>query len=811
MKMHIRRAVTFLGLIGAIANTAFASKFVIVLHTSEGWRLQGAEKIAINGKVKIRRGEGAKPEVGLDAYRRLPQEVPGSAPLRLHRGGYLVERSGAAWNPIFPDGANFKGSATAQSLWSSAQVVYQVDKTTKDQAFRSADVFAILPGTATPAEAAVVMLSDEANFRGLGESTPAEAFDDRMAMLVGIAGVADASALDKLKGMLATAMTTAIQRSGNGNGRFAEITQGLRFAEVSEKAFPADPQQTTLRNTLREKKAWVDQRIAIVKAFSAGGEWDPLIDKYGDFEQYDEAFADLRQLHDKSFKESEAFHTVEARRLYGESLSSCAPALEHLKLARVRNPGSRELETLQRTMRIACSNVGEKLPRKPLTRAELIQIQTALTLSDSYLTDNKFREVEAEIATAESVRADWPSVVLARAKLLRAQRAYPQAIEMLDRYDNLPFQLTDEEVRDGTTLRTRITYEVTSGRDTARTETTKSETEGDYIAALKQARAGLQFDPNDPELLYSAGLDAAITRNAKDARQFWQDYLAASQSLSAESKRRSEVQNLLGEISVEPKAPAGMPNWFSNSNVAPGLMYDPVSLAPNFHPSEAKASGKEATLFDWRDGVLLSVKTTSLLPKRAAPAASFYFDYFPGHKGVRRVATEPFDEKADPGLPKLTADGAVGAGKGTYVALFSDPAVNPFLVEKLTGKRVATIVAGNPWFQPFVWTEVHSFLAEYDAEGRVKSAKPLNARGGAKTLDFVWAGNKLISIGERAGDYKREMKYDGDRLMGETVQYRGKTSKIGYKYNGGRLIEADCDVDFSLDQKSRHVVFGTDK
>jgi len=40
------------------------------------------------------------------------------------------------------------------------------------------------------------------------------------------------------------------------------------------------------------------------------------------------------------------------------------------------------------------------------------------------------------------------------------------------------------------------------------------------------------------------------------------------------------------------------------------------------------------------------------------------------------------------------------------------------------------------------------------------------------------------------------------------VTFRGKSSKISYKYNGGRLAEADCDSDFSLDGRSRHVAFG---
>jgi hypothetical protein len=317
----------------------------------------------------------------------------------------------------------------------------------------------------------------------------------------------------------------------------------------------------------------------------------------------------------------------------------------------------------------------------------------------------------------------------------------------------------------------------------------------------------LQLDPTDPDLLYHAGLNAALTHSEREAKQFWQSYLTASESLSSESKRRSEVRNLIPELMPSQKPPAGNPNWFSNYNNAPGLMYDPVSLATNSHPDDIKASKKQTTTFEWRGNTLNSVRTTTAGP--GEPPASVYFEYFPGGKGVRRVSSEPFEEKTDPGAPKLTPEGTVGPGKGAYPALSSDPSVNPYMVEKLTGKRVGTIVAGNPYFQPFVWSGVHVFLAEYDAEGRVKSAKSIRSRDGGQVFEFHWQGNKLMSIVEASGGgYRREMKYDGDRIVGETVQFRGKSTKITYKYSGDRLMEADCDDDASLDGRSRRVTFG---
>ena len=102
MKMRASRVAALLGLVCAAAGTASAGKYVVVLHNAAGWQLHSAEKISINGKIKIRRAPDAKPEIAAEVYQRLTPEMLGAAPLRVHRGGYLVVRSGQAWNPVFP-------------------------------------------------------------------------------------------------------------------------------------------------------------------------------------------------------------------------------------------------------------------------------------------------------------------------------------------------------------------------------------------------------------------------------------------------------------------------------------------------------------------------------------------------------------------------------------------------------------------------------------------------------------------------------------------------------------------------------------
>lgn len=806
------RVLIFCWLAVAGAEAAAASQFVIVLHNVAGWQFQAAEKLTIDGKAKVRTGAAVPTDMSQDGTKRLTEATIGSAPLRLHRGGYLVSRNGAAWASVYPE-ASFKGSSSAQALWTAALVVIQADKGSKDQALRAADVFAILPGSATPADAVVAFLADEGNFHGVGEASPAESFDERMSLLVGIAGSATGPAQIKLRSMLSEPMTLAQQRADSaGTGRFAALTEGLRYVSVAEKVFPSDAALAKLSSGLRDKLAWLNQRMAIVKALGAATEWDALIDKYGDkngdLGDYDDAFGDLRQLHEKSTKESETFHADEARRLYGLTPKQCVPAQEQVKLAELRSPDSPELKALYDEIRLGCiDTVTIKDKFGPVeTPGNIAQITGYVTTAERSMADNKFDDAETAIKRAEAVFAGDPRIVLSRAKLLRARRLFKQAIDMLDSYDR---KIASEpaKLEESATLRANIEYDISSGRTAAREATAKAEADGDYPAALGKAIEGINLDPGDAELLYHAGLDAAITRKVNDARKYWQSYLSATQSQPAENKRRTDVRNWLPEITpAAAPAAGGVPNWFSGASNAQGLMYDPVSVTVNGHPFEVKGSKKQTTEFDWQSGVLTSVRTTTLEP--GITKFSVFFDYNPGGKGVRRVSADPFDDKGDPGVPKLTASGAVGTGKGTYVVLSNNSLVSPYMLEKLTGKRTATIVAGNPYFSPFEWSGVYSFLAEYDSDGRVKSATPLKGAAGAKPIDFQWDGNKLMAVIERGGDYRRDMKYDGGQLKEEIVVFRGKSSKISYKYNGGHVSEADCEGGASPDGRSRHVTFG---
>ncbi|MCX6622545.1 MAG: hypothetical protein NTY38_16050 [Acidobacteria bacterium] len=236
-----------------------------------------------------------------------------------------------------------------------------------------------------------------------------------------------------------------------------------------------------------------------------------------------------------------------------------------------------------------------------------------------------------------------------------------------------------------------------------------------------------------------------------------------------------------------------------------------MSLTGNARVTEIKASRKQDTSYEWAGEVLSAIHTTVRQP--GEQDFNIHFDYDKERKAVRRVSNQPFtDSAAALGAPRLTAAGPVGAGTGVYVVLRNHPQVDPLMVERITGKQVATLVSGNPYFHPFAWEGIFVFRAEYDDQGRVSIARQIltaEQKGQpARVLEFRWEGPLLMEVTERGAEgYHRAMQYSGSKITGEVITYRGKNSKIEYKYRGDRLMEANCDADPSLDSRSRQVLF----
>jgi hypothetical protein len=800
--------------LGGAAVTAGAAQFVVVLRPGgTSWKVVEAEKITFNGKDRLRYGASKKLDLGPDDYKRLPADpIVLSGTVRMHAGGYLVRREGGDWLPVAPDGANVKGATSYPALWSSATASLQSGKDAKAAtAVGIADLFAVLQaGTRTRDEVITSFIEDEHNFQGVGENDAESAFKERMSLLVGVAGSVGGAQGTRLQALLVAPMEAINTQLSAGIAQYADLQRGLGFAEYSEAAYPNDERQKAVRAALRDKKDSLERRMAILKALDAGKLWDAFLEKYGDFERWENSFEEFPKMRQKAYQESARQHRTEGERLY--ELKQFERALTELKLAQLHAPGDKELAKLVEKVGIDEEvDHSSHVKARVLTPAEERLVMRHLVNAENDINDttrDHSTEAAEELAVAEGIDPGSPEIMYVRARLQEKNNELQKALDTLDSYSRRVTSLDD--IHKGETLAGDIRHQLQTKKESLKAAIQKAEADGDYVAAMQDAEQGLAFDSQDLDFLLHAGTNGLILRRNADAQKWFQQYLQLSQVPGSDAKVRTQVLNWTALSQIKTPEPDGKPNWFSGYKSPAGLFYCPESLAPNAHIVEVKGSRGLAVSFDWNKDVLTKVHTAQDNAHGGIDSSTIYFDYFKNQTAVRRVGKEAFAPAEDPGTPRFTPSGPVGTGKATYTALPNHPVVDPLMVERLTGKSAAAIVTGNPYFNPFVWDGVYSFMAEYDEQGRVKSARQVGVETGKAPheFDFKWDGWRLTEIAERGGSgYRRSMTYNGNKLIGETISFGGKTVKIDYRYQGEQLVEASSGDDPSIDGRNRHVTF----
>ncbi len=329
-----------------------AAQFVLILRPGgTSWEVQEAEKITLNDKDKLRAGSSQKSELRGDEYKKLAVlPISRLNPIRRHAGGYFVVRNGASWDPVLPDGAGAKGSVSYADLWSSAKITIQKDRDKKSlAAIRPEDLFAIIPGADT-GDALASLLTDEANFRGLGEKDANAAFDEWRSALVGLAPSITGAASARIQQKLLLEMQSAAQKTKAGLAYNRDLELGLRYVAISQRVYPQEESQKKARAVLEENKSWLDQRTAILRAFSAALQWDAFLDRYGDFARWDNSFDEIKKLQEKAYIESAKEHRAKAISL--EKAGRYSLALKEAQIAQKRLPGDPEIAELGRNLRI---------------------------------------------------------------------------------------------------------------------------------------------------------------------------------------------------------------------------------------------------------------------------------------------------------------------------------------------------------------------------------------------------------------------------------------------------------------------------
>ncbi len=830
-------------LLTILGFTAFAQapRFVVVRKSQAGViGYEPVEVFTINGRDRIRTLEGSAVTVAPAAYNK-------AAKLLLSQAGVVRQdsaqrfvlisgqRDGRVY--IVPDQLKPKVASNVEDLWKNIRFASRKTKKTKQEtAFGSWEFFALIPAT-SPASAAAAFVLDAAHFDGV---------DERLAAILGLTqSFPNAPELDAVRAFLNQRMQEGFEALEAG-GPYPDFLETVRFAELSQKTFPNVRSLAELNKDIMQKKSWVETTLRTLRSLYNNNNWDDFIQRYVSFERYQASFGQMMDSRRRAFTESARVHVqiggeLRKQKKYVESL-------RELRLALSRDPLNDPLRTVVEDARIEASLALalQKAPlRQPLKQGSPLEVRFTrnLRFADLYIRDRKFTEAETEIRAAEELDKDSPSVLLVRAKYHQGRNELAQALALLDTYDESVAE--PEERRLGEEVRTTIMYDLKKLKAEHKAEIEKLYADGRYSDALQFVTRSQDLDRGDEDFLFSSGILAAILRKPEMAIAKLQGYLEASNSLNGDFKRRDRALRVLAVLqSPRPLSTTGSPNWFSGRKLAPAMPYCPESLVFQQRIDRIEAH-KLDIVFEWAaDGKLKSVVSRfkddgalrEFLARRtaAAPAGTdgftsvdagnFHFDYLRDSPQMLRVAraraTDPAAASGDVRGFKISGGMRVSVGEPKepsrtrsawqYITLLSSPVLNTDVLSQLEGP-VTVGFSGNPYFNPFVWDDLHMFWLSYDKLARVESAREI---GTNRILRFEWDGDRLLSItaytseSQKRGQavYRRVMNYTANRLVSESVESGGKTGKILYKYQGAKLVEAALD-DNAHDGRSRQIRF----
>jgi hypothetical protein len=718
------------------------------------------------------------------------------------RQGVVTMYSTQTVEYIFPEGLP-KDSGNPATAWKSSKISYKKTASDKNPTEIDATSFvAFLPGGVGEV---VSLCNDDRALRLIGSSD--NPFAARMELMsAAVKAFPGDAALAPLETSVTTLLQVAYGRFETGITNRGLIDEALDLVKLSLAVYPEQPAQKKLRDQITERKAWLDRRLAVLQAFAGAAEWDPFILGDRDIEQYHQAFPEVATLHSQALKASLESHRQSGEMLLNEK--EYEAAWRAFLVASSRQPSDK---ILQQKVRISWANysqevaIDKKGQRKQLNLGERDAMNQALQFATGYLNLKKFDAAKNSVLEAEKIDPDSLPVLLKKAEILGALRQFDEAFATLDRYD---LRAVDEEREKASTLRNDLLFERTSSVEDLKAQVSKLWTEGSYHKARETSVQGLQAMGNDAELLYRAAISSMVTRDSDGARVLLTRYLNVSNTLDDDAVQRERVRALLATIQQAGTPETGEANWMSGRKLPANVYYCPTSLAFQAPVDHIEAE-KMKVQFEWNGDRIAAINPSFDKPEHTTAEKKIVFAY------DDRFPQINFASDNDAARKPSTTD-PDDLYKHSSLVLANNPYVDPAAIATLAGKNVALGIAGNSFFEPFVWDRVHYFSLEYDQNGRVTRARELaGGQPGDVTLEFEWnslqlaaiRGYKGTDVKQRTKIYDRTLQYQEGRLSSEEIQSQGKTSRIKYTYMNGRLVSAECDKDATLDDRSRRVTF----
>jgi len=782
---------------------------IVIVRSGQGLQFTDAVSIAINGKDKAL-SLGSQPTMAAGAS-KLPAVRLGGTLLKDADSGVLLQYDAGKADYLVPEGLPKNAPSDPAGIWKSVRIVYK--QSASDKAGTEVSISSLVAFLPAGAEELTALCKDDQALqliggKGKGFSTQVEL------MSAAVKAYPSNPALAPLEKYVADAMRSRYETFEAGAGGVDVLNQGLEFATLSQAVYPNSAEQDKLRQNLIARKAWLDRKIAVQKAFAAAAQWDAFLLGDRDLERYQRAFPELANDHRQSLQGSLQLHVkvATARQREGDY----GAAYREFLLASLRKPsdsGLHELAMQAWTEYSRRSALDMQAKRTRLSAGAQSAVERDLYFADQNKLARKFDDALKNVQDAEAVlRVSLPATIVsdmtlkvwyAEADILAAEDRVAEALAALDTYD---LHAVDEERAPAEALRNRLLFNLNAALKNLKNKIPAAWTEGNFSLARQLAAQGLQMSADDADLLYCAGMVALIERDSKQGRNALTHYLEVSDTLDANPEQRALATRLLRSSATPTGAAAGDPNWLSGEKLPKGVFYSPISLAFQPRIDRIDAANKFHVTFEWAGERLKSVTPSFENAAHATGEKRISFGY------EDRVPQVVWATDGDDSRPAPSAD-PDEAYKRSSVLPLNSPLVDPAAIQRTTGKNVALVVSGNPFFNPFVWEKVYYFRIAYDDSGRIVRAQQLSGPQGApaeQVLEFEWNGMLLTAIHGylgKTGNYERTMQYQDGRLVSEEIQGQGKPSHIKYNYLGDRLVSAEATADPTLDNRNRKVTF----
>jgi hypothetical protein len=794
---RLRRSVVLL----LLAPLALAQSLVVGTRTTDGKiSFETVEDFQINGSRKIRLLPEQKDDVDPNVVRRLAKiDIAQVGLIRNDGTGRVVSLNGpgAPRDVVLPENYTLRAMTPAKDVPGRLGITLVRNKKTKQADLIAPELFVVVLLASSPDEAVRDFIGKDWAFLSL---------DEQFAAMRGfVASFPSSPATKTFRDSLERKISAGLARLEAG-GPYSEFLVTRRYSELARQAFPGDASLQALDDRVNDRIKFIAERPKLLRSLAALGDWDTLLAKYQDFERYEGSFPEMQALREEALEESARTHARRARAF--EQRSDFDQAAREASSALARDPLNREIRKLAGDEKLLASQIeaqSNASRRKILPRGLPADVRfgNAINYADRAIADKDFKKAQESIQDAEHENPGAPEIILARAKLMAAQGRNSEALPLLDQYDRLVVDATEREK--GYNVRRQVIYDLDKLKDSTRQQMAALLKDGRYSKLDALLRDALKLDGEDPEFLYNAGVTAAILRDSERAKAILGEFLGHSNALGVDPKLRDRARRILS-IVKEPKPAA---------RKAEGLYYDPQSMAFQI-PMDSVTASKVRMAFNWANARLESIRTTfdddkgaqlyralvvaGAADSGAVAAASlddpgnFYFEYHPN--GALR---EVLPKKPAPAAAKAYSVHVAHDARGRALLVDDDghpevvlpdhPYVDPAVLAVVEGGPVTSVVAGNSFFNPFLWDGVHAFTVQYDAVGRAESAQEWNADN---TVRFSWEGNQLVAIrayrkGSDAPYYQRTIRYAGSQIAGEDYSVNGRNGQIKYIYTNGKL------------------------